>query len=62
MSDQYNIFCFNVIVSLLGSRDDNNAKLLYDLFHRDHFRISITKDAATVEVCGAIKVTSHNYK
>ncbi len=43
----------------LGSRDDTKAKLLYDLFHRDNFRISITKDAATVEVCGAIKVTSH---
>ena len=40
----------------LGARDDNNARLLYTLFHREHFRISITKDAATVEVCGAIKV------
>ncbi|XP_003389330.1 PREDICTED: glycerol-3-phosphate dehydrogenase 1-like protein [Amphimedon queenslandica] len=41
--------------STLGSRNADNAQLLYELFHRDHFRISITQDAATVEVCGAIK-------
>ena len=42
---------------ILGARNKENAQLLYELFHRDHFRISITNDAATVEVCGAIKVT-----
>ena len=42
--------------TLLGSRNECNAQLLYELFHRDHFRISITSDAATVEVCGALKV------
>jgi glycerol-3-phosphate dehydrogenase (NAD+) len=41
--------------STLGGRNEANTKLLYELFHRDHFRISITQDAATVEVCGAIK-------
>ena len=50
---------FFILLSLLhntGARNEANAKLLYELFHRDLFRISITQDAATVEVCGAIKV------
>lgn len=41
--------------STLGARSEVNGQILYDLFHRHHFRISVTKDAATVEVCGAIK-------
>ena len=50
---------FFILLSSLhntGARNEANAKLLYELFHRDLFRISITQDAATVEVCGAIKV------
>ena len=42
-----------------GARNEANAALLYELFHRTHFRISVTKDAATVEVCGAIKVRNN---
>ena len=41
---------------VLGGRDENHTKYLYELFHQNNFRVSITKDAATVEVCGAIKV------
>ena len=44
------------VTFVLGGRDENHTKYLYELFHQNHFRVSITKDAATVEVCGAIKV------
>ena len=30
--------------------------MLYELFHTDYFRITVTKDASTVEICGALKV------
>lgn len=33
-----------------------NGKVLYELFHTDYFRITVTKDASTVEICGALKV------
>ena len=39
-----------------GARDENNGKVLYELFHTDYFRITVTKDASTVEICGALKV------
>lgn len=39
----------------IGARDENNGKVLYELFHTDYFRITVTKDASTVEICGALK-------
>ena len=29
--------------------------MLYELFHTDYFRITVTKGASTVEICGALK-------
>ena len=46
----------SILPFVLGGRDENHTKHLYELFHQNHFRVSITTDAATVEVCGAIKV------
>ena len=50
------IYMYILYIVHVGARSEVNGQILYDLFHRHHFRISVTKDAATVEVCGAIKV------
>jgi len=39
----------------VGARNPDQGEMLKKLFHTDNFRISVVKDANTVELCGALK-------
>ena len=43
--------------STAGSRYSEQGKILKLLFDRPNFRINVVPDVATVELCGALKVT-----
>ena len=47
----------SVYSSTVGSRYAEQGKILKLLFDRPHFRTSVVPDVATVELCGALKVT-----
>ena len=46
----------NFCEATIGARNEKNGQLYFELFHTKYFRITVTKDAATVEICGALKV------
>lgn len=46
-----------VYPSTAGSRYAEQGKILKLLFDRPHFRTNVVPDVATVELCGALKVT-----
>lgn len=39
----------------IGCRNEEYGRVFYELFHTNYFRITVTKDASTVEICGALK-------
>lgn len=44
----------------IGSRDMKMAPTFRDLFQAHHFRVVVVDDVDAVEVCGALKVSSHS--
>jgi glycerol-3-phosphate dehydrogenase (NAD+) len=48
-------FCEATIGIDLGSKSLSAGQMLKNLFHTDNFRISVVRDANTVELCGALK-------
>ena len=45
------------ILCLSGCRTDEHGPVLKDLFHTSFFKVNVVKDADTVELCGAMKVS-----
>lgn len=43
---------------IVGCKDQDRWFILHKLFDTDNFKITLTEDANTVELCGGLKVSS----